>query len=55
MRASPTVSSNFISLSAATGGVAHVGIHGFQTVVTPTAGGRYYGTYDTGNTVSIEL
>ena len=55
MRASPTVSSNFISLSAATGGIANVGIHGFQTVITPTAGGRYYGTYDTGNTVSIEL
>ena len=55
MRASPTVSGNYGSLSAAVGGTANISIHGFQIVITPTAGGRYYGTYLSGNTASAEL
>ena len=55
MRASPTVSSNFSGLVQATGGISNASVHGFQPTLTPTAGGRFAGTYSTGNTVSIEL
>lgn len=55
MRASPTVSSNFSGLVQATGGISNASVHGFQPTLTPNAGGRFAGTYSTGNTVSIEL
>jgi hypothetical protein len=55
MRAAPTVSSNFSGLVQATGGISNASVHGFQPTLTPTAGGRFAGIYDTGNTVSIEL
>jgi hypothetical protein len=55
MRVSPTVSSNYGSLSAATGSVVNISIHGFQIAIIPTAGGRYFGTYLSGNTASAEL
>ena len=55
MRAAPTVSSNFSGLVQATGGITNASVHGFQPTLTPTAGGRFAGTYSTGNTVSIEL
>jgi hypothetical protein len=55
MRATPTVSSNFSGQLSATGGVTNISVHGFQAAATPTAGGVFRVTYDTGNTISIEL
>jgi len=55
MRATPTVSSNFSGQLSATGGVTNISVHGFQAVTTPTAGGVFRATYNTGNTISIEL
>jgi len=55
MRATPTVSSNFSGLVQANGSIVNASVHGFQACLAPTAGGRFYGVYDTGNTVSIEL
>jgi hypothetical protein len=55
MRATPIVSSTFSGLSQATGAIVNASVHGFQASLTPTAGGRFTGVYDTGNTVSIEL
>jgi hypothetical protein len=55
MRGSPSVSNTWAFLSASSGGVANAGIHGFQLVLTPTAGNRYSGTYPAGNTISVEL
>jgi hypothetical protein len=55
MRATPNVSSTFSGLLSANGGVTNIGVHGFQAVVTPTAGGVFRGTYNAGNTIDIEL
>jgi hypothetical protein len=55
MRVAPTSSNNWTVLSAATGNVGSISIHGFQIYITPTAGNLYYGTYGSGNTFVAEL